>query len=142
MYLEKLAYENVGPLKSVKINFSFSSNGNPKPVILVGENGTGKSTILSNIVDSFYEMSRKHFSNVTTFGENGGYNFYKTILPNEIHEGTSYMYSLLQYTSTESEESAPVYIFKSGKVTLDDIKKQNNISEGSISGKKRAMKSF
>lgn len=142
MYLEKLAYENVGPLKSVKINFSFSSNGNPKPVILVGENGTGKSTILSNIVDSFYEMSRKHFSNVTTFGENGGYNFYKTILPNEIHEGTSYMYSLLQYTSTESEESAPVYIFKSGKVTLDDIKKQNNINEGSISGKKEGNEKF
>ena len=61
MYIEKLAYKNVGPLQDVRIDFPFNNNGTPKPVILVGENGTGKSTILSNIVDSFYEMAQKHF---------------------------------------------------------------------------------
>lgn len=63
MYIEKLAYKNVGPLQDVRIDFPFNNNGTPKPVILVGENGTGKSTILSNIVDSFYEMAQKHFMN-------------------------------------------------------------------------------
>ena len=97
MYIEKLAYKNVGPLQDVRIDFPFNNNGTPKPVIIVGENGTGKSTILSNIVDSFYEMAQKHFMNATTPRENGGHNFFKTILPNEIHSGKSYMYSVLLY---------------------------------------------
>lgn len=58
MYIEKLAYKNVGPLQDVRIDFSFNNNGAPKPIILVGENGTGKSTILSNIVDSFMRWRR------------------------------------------------------------------------------------
>lgn len=64
MYIKKLIYENVGPIEQVVITPSFTPEGNPKPVILVGENGTGKSTILSNIVDSFYEMARKAYNNV------------------------------------------------------------------------------
>ena len=59
MYIKKLIYENVGPIEQVAITPSFTPEGNPKPIILVGENGTGKSTILSNIVDSFYEMARQ-----------------------------------------------------------------------------------
>ena len=104
MYIEKLAYKNVGPLQDVRIDFPFNNNGTPKPVILVGENGTGKSTILSNIVDSFYEMAQKHFMNATTPMESGGHNFFKTILPDEIHSGTSYMYSLLLYNCKESPD--------------------------------------
>lgn len=135
MYIEKLAYKNVGPLQDVRIDFSFNNNGAPKPIILVGENGTGKSTILSNIVDSFYEMAQKYFMNATTPRENGGHNFFKTILPNEIHAGTSYMYSALLYSCKEfPDEEAPVYICKSGDITIDDIKKQNNINTSSVSG--------
>lgn len=137
MYIEKLAYKNVGPLQDVIIDFSFNNNGAPKPIILVGENGTGKSTILSNIVDSFYEMAQKHFRNVTTPRENGGHNFFKTILPNEIHSGESYMYSVLLYTCVETpNEEPPIYVCKSGNVTIDNIKEQTSTSISSISGSK------
>lgn len=137
MYIEKLAYKNVGPLQDVRIDFPFNNNGTPKPVILVGENGTGKSTILSNIVDSFYEMAQKHFMNATTPRENGGHNFFKTILPNEIHSGASYMYSVLLYTCVETpNEEPPIYVCKSGNVTIDNIKEQTSTSISSISGSK------
>ena len=137
MYIEKLAYKNVGPLQDVRIDFPFNNNGTPKPIILVGENGTGKSTVLSNIVDSFYEMAQKHFMNATTSRENGGHNFFKTILPNEIHSGESYMYSVLLYTCVETpNEEPPIYICKSGKVTIDNIKEQTSTSISSISGSK------
>lgn len=137
MYIEKLAYKNVGPLQDVRIDFPFNNNGTPKPVILVGENGTGKSTILSNIVDSFYEMAQKHFMNAMTPRENGGHNFFKTILPNEIHSGKSYMYSVLLYNCVETpNEESPIYICKSGNVTIDNIKEQTSTSISSISGSK------
>lgn len=137
MYIEKLAYKNVGPLQDVRIDFPFNNNGTPKPVILVGENGTGKSTILSNIVDSFYEMAQQHFMNATTPRENGGHNFFKTILPNEIHSGKSYMYSVLLYNCVETpNEESPIYICKSGNVTIDNIKEQTSTSISSISGSK------
>ena len=121
----------------MRIDFPFNNNGTPKPVILVGENGTGKSTILSNIVDSFYEMAQKHFMNATTPRENGGHNFFKTILPNEIHSGKSYMYSVLLYNCVETpNEESPIYICKSGNVTIDNIKEQTSTSISSISGSK------
>ena len=119
----------------MRIDFPFNNNGTPKPVILVGENGTGKSTILSNIVDSFYEMAQQYFTNATTPMESGGHNFFKTILPDEIHSGTSYMYSFLLYNCKESpDEEPPIYLCKSGHVTINDIKEQNNINSSSISG--------
>lgn len=137
MYIEKLAYKNVGPLQDVRIDFPFNNNGTPKPIILVGENGTGKSTVLSNIVDSFYEMAQKHFMNATTSRENGGHNFFKTILPNEIHSGESYMYSVLLYNCVETpNEEPPIYVCKSGNVTIDNIKEQTSTSISAISGSK------
>ena len=52
MYLKRLSAVNMGPINDVSITFPFEESGNPKPVIIVGENGTGKTTLLSN-VDQF-----------------------------------------------------------------------------------------
>ena len=57
MYLKNIVYKNVGVLSEIKINPSFMADNLPKPIIIVGENGSGKSTFLSNIVDSFYEIA-------------------------------------------------------------------------------------
>ena len=78
MYIKKLIYENVGPIEQVAIAPSFTPEGNPKPIILVGENGTGKSTILSNIVDSFYEMARQAYEDAWQYTDNG-HQYYKSI---------------------------------------------------------------
>lgn len=52
MYFKRLEIENYGPLKDLDINFPFSDVGNPKPLIIVGKNGSGKSIFLSHLVNA------------------------------------------------------------------------------------------
>lgn len=120
IYLNKLIDKNIGPLDNVCINFPFFDNGNPKPVVLVGENGTGKSTILSNIVDAFFEMAGEAFTNVRHSSEGNGYQYFKTVSPNEIHTGNSHLYSFISFKA----EGNPKYVFKSGKISSNELKKQ------------------
>jgi len=52
MYAKRIQIRNYGPIDHVDITFPFTDGDeNPKPVLLVGENGSGKSILLSNIVD-------------------------------------------------------------------------------------------
>ncbi len=51
MYLTKIVLENVGPIENFEITPEFSVEGNPKPIIIVGENGAGKSIFLSYVVN-------------------------------------------------------------------------------------------
>ena len=44
MYIKEIDVENLGPLEKAKIKFSFNEDGTPKPLVLVGKNGSGKST--------------------------------------------------------------------------------------------------
>ena len=120
MYINKLIYENVGPLNWVDIGFSFNEDGSPKPILLVGENGCGKSTILSNIVDSFYEMADRAFGNATETDGRFGHQFYKTINSIEINSGSNYMFSYLQYFDNKYIE----YVLKCGNVPIDHIKEK------------------
>lgn len=53
MYFENLEIENVGPIKSLELNFPKNEDGSPKPVIFVGKNGSGKSVILSHLMNFF-----------------------------------------------------------------------------------------
>lgn len=63
MYLKKISIENIGPIEQLNINMPFS-NDNPKPTIIVGENGTGKSIFQSYVVDSLIELAKIHYQNV------------------------------------------------------------------------------
>ena len=50
MYVKRLRIVNYGPIDQLDIAFPFEGD-KPKPVILVGENGSGKSIALSHIVN-------------------------------------------------------------------------------------------
>ena len=52
MYLENLELINVGPIEHLNLHCQISDEGNPKPIILVGTNGSGKSFVISHIVNS------------------------------------------------------------------------------------------
>ncbi len=51
MYLTRLQLTNYGPLRDLDIRFPFD-DARPKPVLLVGENGSGKTIVLSHIVNA------------------------------------------------------------------------------------------
>ena len=50
MYAKRIQIANYGPIDQLDITFPFEGDA-PKPVVLVGENGSGKSILLSHIVN-------------------------------------------------------------------------------------------
>ena len=50
MYVRRIQLTNSGPIVRLDVEFPFDSD-RPKPVVLVGENGSGKSILLSHIVN-------------------------------------------------------------------------------------------
>lgn len=61
MYVKKLVLENVGPISSGEFDFPFNETGNPAPVVLVGQNGSGKSIALSFIVNALLSARQEVF---------------------------------------------------------------------------------
>ena len=61
MHIRKIISKNLGSIKEIRLSLPFE-NGTPKPVVRVGENGTGKSALISNVVDSFYEITGAAYS--------------------------------------------------------------------------------
>ncbi len=130
MYLHKAIYENIGPIESAQIDLPFHESGNPKPLIIVGENGTGKSTVLSNIVDAFYEMAGKKFSNAQPSNDEGrGSQYFKAIAGNEVHSGASYLVSYLSFGEAKKYQ----YAFKCGKVSSNEFFERNKITPAPLS---------
>ena len=125
MYIKKLIYENVGPIEHVNITPSFTPEGNPKPILLVGENGTGKSTILSNIVDAFYEIAGKAYSDAWK-ADGQGHQYYKVIRAEDIHIDADFMVSCVQF---QDENSEFTYLCKCGEISKELVQQSvGNIS--------------
>jgi predicted ATP-binding protein involved in virulence len=57
-YLEKAIFVNRAPFEHLELDFKENEIS-----VLTAVNGKGKTTILSYIVDAFYELARKHYSN-------------------------------------------------------------------------------
>ena len=116
MYIEKLSYRNVGPISNLKLQFRKKENGTPCPLVIVGKNGSGKSILLSNIVDAFYELADEGYDNVLQ-PEDKGRQYYKEISPSQIRIGQNYMVAHIAFQqSNEMFE----YLFKSGTISFDE----------------------
>ena len=50
MYVKRIRLSHYGPIKDLDISFPFADE-QPQPVLLVGENGSGKTILLSHIVN-------------------------------------------------------------------------------------------
>lgn len=123
MYIKTLRDVNVGPIEEVILEFPFEHE-NPKPVILVGKNGSGKSTVLSNIVDAVYEIAGEAYGNARQSNGDTRYQYYKAITPTEIHIGKSYMFSYIQFGDLSRNDMLPVnfeYVFKSGELAFNEF---------------------
>lgn len=121
MYIKRIVSENVGPIEKIDISLPFNENGTPKPVIIVGENGSGKSIFLSNIVDAFYEIAAKAFDNVVIRTNQGGHKYYKIITTNQITVGKKYMYSYINFFKNEKNID---YILKSRNLEMVELKEK------------------
>jgi predicted ATPase len=97
MYLKKILINNIGPFDEINIDFRFHENGNPKPIIFVGENGSGKTIILSPIIDALYEYANKLFLDDILPKMGTGYTFYKLSGGINVKTGSAYGFAALRF---------------------------------------------
>lgn len=111
MYLKQINIENYGSIKNFKHEMKFDENGNPIPIILIGENGSGKSLVLANIVDALIEIKRK---------------IYPGFIP-EVKNNNYYKVGKITYINNKAEFSNVNILFshKDKKIMYRDIMSRN-----------------
>jgi ABC-type branched-subunit amino acid transport system ATPase component len=58
MYLRSIKLKSVGPIEEVDLVLPFDGDY-PKPLVLVGKNGIGKTTVMSFIINALGEQCPK-----------------------------------------------------------------------------------
>lgn len=96
MYFKEIIIENVGPIDDLKI--IFNTQEKPKPLLIVGENGTGKSILLSHLVNALI-VGKQNFYDDTDVDKGRVYNYRS---PNYVKAGTDYSYAKVNFESGDS----------------------------------------
>jgi len=120
MYLQKLVMENYGPIETINIDLPFDEKGNPKPIIFVGKNGSGKTILLSQIVDAMYEIASEIFHDIALYDKGMTRKFFKISGTNNIKIGKIYGFSIMQFKTTNTKIE---YFDKVGKIEKEKFKK-------------------
>ena len=125
MYLEKINIQNYGPLKHFVLDMPFNKdeNGNkttPKPLVIVGKNGTGKTVILSHIVNGLIALKQNAYDDNEVER-----NFvYKIRSPFYINNARFY-YARLDYTNNVYSVEYQLSNTKSNIEKIDGFTKPN-----------------
>ena len=118
--MTKLLIQNVYSIEKVQINFEFSEHGNPKPLIIVGENGSGKTTILSTIADAIYEISNvKYSSEFALHKDHETRAYWRLVGGGSQRLGSNFYLSVIEFLHEELHFN---YFHKSGQVEWDDAR--------------------
>ncbi|EIE5512459.1 AAA family ATPase, partial [Salmonella enterica] len=95
MYIKNILINNYGALSSFNLEFPFNENGSPKPIVLVGKNGSGKTLLTSSIVDSLIEIKRANFRTINETKENS---YYKAGKKDYITVGENYSFVRVEFS--------------------------------------------
>ncbi|NER93717.1 MAG: AAA family ATPase [Symploca sp. SIO1B1] len=98
MYFRKLKLINVGPIEKIDYSFPFDSEGSPKPVILVGTNGAGKSILLSHLLNPLMLAQQVAFED-PELESDLNYALYKLCSPQYIRSDTSFSFARVEFGS-------------------------------------------
>lgn len=115
MYLKDLCIRNVGPVVSFDVQPQFNVNGDPKPLLFVGANGSGKTILLSSIADALIEMASPIFTDLAK-SEGIARPWFRVCGSTNQRTGTPYSVTLLKLASNGSTAQ---YIERTGKLELD-----------------------
>lgn len=96
MYIDEIYLENYGCIEKLVIKPELNTQGHPKPIVLVGKNGSGKTLLLSNIVDSIILFKRDKYSELK---EISGNNYYRLGSQTYIKAGADYSYTKIRYNN-------------------------------------------
>lgn len=119
MYLRKSLILQSGPIEDLRLDFEFHENGNPKPMVIVGKNGSGKSNFLSYVTDALIEIASKRFADVAPPNPSGGGHRWHRVIGNATtRSGSAYELALLEFSH---EEETRMYVSKGGSLQRDDV---------------------
>ncbi len=93
MYIKEIIIENIGPIDRIEKKFEFDSENKPKPLVIIGQNGSGKSIFISHIVNTILAAQQTIYDKTEV--ENGKVFKYRS--PNYIKSGKSYSYSKVMF---------------------------------------------
>ncbi|KGF71366.1 hypothetical protein DO97_21645 [Neosynechococcus sphagnicola sy1] len=96
MLFKKLEIDNTGPISGLNIEFP-KAEVSPKPLVVVGENGSGKSILLSHLVNALVVGKQQVYEDVEI--EKGKVFKYRS--PSYIKSGESYSFSNVEFESGE-----------------------------------------
>ena len=116
MYLNKILIENNGPIEKIELTASelFDKNENPKIILLIGKNGSGKTILMSNLVDSFFELARQYFLDIEKNElNNGGY--FKILGTFNQKQNSAYSLTYIEFILKKYEKKYE-YIEKTGTI--------------------------
>jgi AAA domain, putative AbiEii toxin, Type IV TA system len=117
MYLRECLIENVGPITALDVSLDLDISGNPKPLILVGKNGTGKTIFLAHILDALAELAKKKFSDIAIGQQIGHSPFFKLTSGGDIRSLSGNSLSLLEFSDTDNKFC---YVEKVGQIDSQD----------------------
>lgn len=127
MYVKEACIVNLGVIKSAEINFQFDDTSNPKPILLVGPNGSGKTLFLASIVNSIVEIINSLHS------EN-----YQFMSSDYIRDDSDYMWRQIEFTTNDFFHSLVLHSPKTHESSFqfynEIIKKTyDDMTEGEVS---------
>ena len=111
--------ENNGPINRLTITCPMGEGENPKPVVLVGGNGSGKTSLLSSIGDALFEAAAAHYSNVVPDQRVGHRSWFRVIGGSTISSGAPGGCSLLRFRHADKDF---FYVEKGGELDPAELK--------------------
>jgi hypothetical protein len=117
VYLREILVLNSGALDDFSLNANFHLDGTPKPIVLVGSNGSGKTTIISIIADALIEIAALKLQGVTPT-QGMARKFFRVLGGRSIRLSTKYEVCAARF---EHDSDQFFYRSKSGEVAAKDL---------------------
>jgi hypothetical protein len=103
MYLQRATILNSGALKKVTLTPGFDANSRPKPLVVVGSNGVGKTELLSTIADAIIEVATTHYDDIMPMS-GAGRLFYRIVGARNLRVDSSFGFTRLEFGTGEQKQ--------------------------------------
>lgn len=140
MYIEEIDIENYGCIEKFNYKFKRNASNNPVSLVIVGKNGTGKTLLISNLIDALVELKRKIYTNGIM--EVNDKNYYKVgslqYIKNKANTSkvsikTSFDNNIVNYIDIMSRK--PQEALKNKEIDEEEIDNKQRFEETSFSKK-------